>query len=102
MQAILIYMLLRLQEGETIHNNLDVLLLSTLWVSSTSDLYISVAVDMYKTIACTMNKRIGMIDSGSPFGLSLGTSQKDWIFEESRRRYAMLHQHCVVKHNNSH
>jgi hypothetical protein len=34
MQALLVYMLLRLQEGETKDNNLDVLLLSTLFVSN--------------------------------------------------------------------
>jgi hypothetical protein len=32
MQALLIYMLLRLQEGETEQNNFDALLLSTMWV----------------------------------------------------------------------
>jgi hypothetical protein len=32
MQALLIYMLLRLQEGETVQNNFDALLLSTMWV----------------------------------------------------------------------
>jgi hypothetical protein len=32
MQALLIYVLIRLGEGETVHNNIDVLLLSTVWV----------------------------------------------------------------------
>jgi hypothetical protein len=32
MQALIIYMILRLQEGETSHNNIDVLLLSTVYV----------------------------------------------------------------------
>jgi hypothetical protein len=32
MQALLVYMLLRLQEGETMHNNFDVVLLTTMWV----------------------------------------------------------------------
>lgn len=33
MQALTVYILVRLQEGETPDNNLDVLLLATLWVS---------------------------------------------------------------------
>jgi hypothetical protein len=33
MQALLIYMILRLQEGESMYNNFDVLLLSAMWVS---------------------------------------------------------------------
>jgi hypothetical protein len=32
MQALLIYMLLRLQQGETPYNDFDVLLLGTMWV----------------------------------------------------------------------
>jgi hypothetical protein len=32
MQALLIYMMLRLQDGENTHNNFDVLLLSAMWV----------------------------------------------------------------------
>jgi hypothetical protein len=32
MQALLLYMLLRLDEGETEHNNFDTLLLTTAWV----------------------------------------------------------------------
>jgi hypothetical protein len=33
MQALLIYMLLRLHQGETRHNDFDGVLLSTMWVS---------------------------------------------------------------------
>jgi hypothetical protein len=32
MQALLIYMLLRIQQGETLYNDFDVLLLGTMWV----------------------------------------------------------------------
>jgi hypothetical protein len=32
MQALLIYMMLRVQEGENMYNNFDVLLLSAMWV----------------------------------------------------------------------
>jgi hypothetical protein len=35
MQALLVYMLVRLQEGETEWNDFDGVLLNTLWVSNT-------------------------------------------------------------------
>ncbi|KAH7066852.1 hypothetical protein BKA63DRAFT_571251 [Paraphoma chrysanthemicola] len=72
MQALLIYMMLRLQDGENTHNNFDVLLLSAMWV-----------------VACSMNHKIGNLECGSPTGLSYGNTYDDWIFEESRRRLAI-------------
>ncbi|KAF2025743.1 hypothetical protein EK21DRAFT_116527 [Setomelanomma holmii] len=72
MQALLIYILLRLQEGEHTFNNFDVLLLSAMWV-----------------IACALNLKIGNLECSSPTGLSYGTTYEEWVFEESRRRLAM-------------
>jgi len=72
MQALLVYMLLRLSEGETPHNNFDVPLLSAMWV-----------------VACALNQKIDNYDCTSPLGLSHGTTHEDWIFEESRRRFSI-------------
>ncbi|KAH8728127.1 hypothetical protein GQ44DRAFT_702664 [Phaeosphaeriaceae sp. PMI808] len=71
MQALLIYMLLRLQEGETVYNNMDTLLLSTVWI-----------------VVCGLNHKLHIIGCGLPvpYGLSYGYTHEDWIFEESRRR----------------
>jgi hypothetical protein len=38
MQALLVYILLRLQEGQTSDNNFDVLLISSMWVSHVPEL----------------------------------------------------------------
>ncbi|KAF2828222.1 hypothetical protein CC86DRAFT_348301 [Ophiobolus disseminans] len=72
MQALLLYMLLRLSEGEQPHNNFDVPLLSALWL-----------------IACALNQRIDNFACTSPLGLSHGATHEDWIFEESRRRFSV-------------
>ncbi|KAH4091103.1 hypothetical protein HBH46_188330 [Parastagonospora nodorum] len=72
MQALLAYMLLRLDEGETEHNNFDTLLLTTAWV-----------------IGCAMNCKIGNFNCTSPTGMSYGTTYRDWVFEESRRRTSL-------------
>jgi hypothetical protein len=34
-----------------------------------------------------MNNKIGNFDCHLPYGLSYGATHKDWIFEESRRRF---------------
>ncbi|CAO2658162.1 Nn.00g074220.m01.CDS01 [Neocucurbitaria sp. VM-36] len=73
MQALLIYILVRLHEGETLYNNFDVLLLSTVWM-----------------VSCALNQQLGNVPCGAPSGLGYGPSQKDWIFEESRRRLAVI------------
>ncbi|KAF1851288.1 uncharacterized protein K460DRAFT_273591 [Cucurbitaria berberidis CBS 394.84] len=73
MQALLIYMLVRVQEGETMYNNIDVLLLSTVWIVS-SGLY----------------QQLGNVPCGAASGLGYGPTQDDWIFEESRRRLALV------------
>ncbi|KAH7406726.1 hypothetical protein DE146DRAFT_753280 [Phaeosphaeria sp. MPI-PUGE-AT-0046c] len=73
MQALLLYMLLRLQDGEKEYNDFDVLLLSTMWV-----------------VGCAMNDRIVNFNCSSPLGLSFGTTYSDWVFEESRRRLGLV------------
>jgi hypothetical protein len=70
MQALLIYTLLRLGEGETADNNIDVALLSAMWV-----------------VVSALNHKMGSFERHSPFGLSYGTTHDDWVFEESRRRW---------------
>ncbi|KAH7111801.1 hypothetical protein B0J11DRAFT_512049 [Dendryphion nanum] len=69
MQALLIYILIRLQDGETVYNNFDILLLSTV-----------------TTVASALNEQIGYILCENPSDLSTGLGWKDWVFEESRRR----------------
>ncbi|KAH7109300.1 hypothetical protein B0J11DRAFT_238050 [Dendryphion nanum] len=73
MQALLIYILIRLQEGETEHNNVDVLLLATV-----------------KTIAYALYELVGYIPCDQPVGHNTSASWKDWVFEESRRRLALI------------
>jgi hypothetical protein len=36
-----------------------------------------------------MNSKIGNFNCNSPIGMSYGTTYKDWVFEESRRRLAI-------------
>lgn len=73
MQALLIYTLLRLGEGETADNNIDRALLSAMWVGVSA-----------------LNHKIGSFECQSPFGLSYGTTHDDWVFEESRRRWYVV------------
>ena len=74
MQALSIYILMRLDEGETDHNNLDALMVTTV------------------IMVATQFNSIG-IDTTSVTHLMRGdTSWKDWIFEESARRLCIVYQ----------
>ncbi|KAF2801434.1 uncharacterized protein BDZ99DRAFT_553252 [Mytilinidion resinicola] len=75
MQALSIYILIRLDEGETDHNNFDFLLLATVAV---------IAKQLSNIISC--NTRSAICNYG------LGVSWKDWIYEESRRRLAVVYR----------
>ncbi|KAI0382483.1 hypothetical protein F5Y04DRAFT_252746 [Hypomontagnella monticulosa] len=75
MQAITIYVLIRLDEGETDHNNLDLLLVKTVIVISQR-----LRDDIACHTQCTLcNKK-------------LEPNWKEWIFRESRRRLAVLYR----------
>lgn len=73
MQAVFIYVLVRLDEGETEHNNLDVLLFNTVTI---------------------LTSRLSTLDWPTmlhPTGeASKVPAWKDWVLEESRRRLSIL------------
>ncbi|TVY26631.1 hypothetical protein LHYA1_G004076, partial [Lachnellula hyalina] len=76
MQALSIYILIRLHEGETDHNNLDFLLVTTVTVIAKQI--------AFRHISCSMQYTL------RDYGLD--TPWKDWIFEESRRRLAIIYR----------
>ncbi|KAH8778951.1 hypothetical protein BGZ57DRAFT_761172 [Hyaloscypha finlandica] len=76
MQALLIYILIRLDEGETDHNNYDSLLLATVAV---------MAKQLNRSdIECSTRSALR--------NYGLGISWKDWIFDESTRRLSIVYQ----------
>ncbi|KAF3034748.1 hypothetical protein E8E11_001567 [Didymella keratinophila] len=75
MQALTVYILVRLREGETPDNNHDILLLSTLFI-----------------VACALNEQVNFGLCIARSGLYSGPGRHDWIFEESRRRLALVYQ----------
>lgn len=75
MQALSIYILIRLDEGETDHNNLDSLLLATVTVLSKQFAHNNI----------THNTQHALHSLGREI------SWKDWIFEESTRRLVSTH-----------
>ncbi|KAA8645093.1 uncharacterized protein ATNIH1004_009308 [Aspergillus tanneri] len=76
MQALLIYILRRLDEGETDHNNFDSLLLTTVTV---------IAKQLTRSdITCNTQPALCNYD--------LEKGWKDWIFEESKRRLCVVYQ----------
>ncbi|KAE9369668.1 hypothetical protein N431DRAFT_427836 [Stipitochalara longipes BDJ] len=76
MQALSIYLLIRLDEGETDHNNYDSLLMATVTVIARQ---LTIC-----EIACNTQS--------APCDYSLKNSWKDWIFEESRRRLCVVYK----------
>ncbi|KAI1120689.1 hypothetical protein F5Y10DRAFT_257908 [Nemania abortiva] len=76
MQALSIYILIRLDEGETDYNNFDSLLLKT---------FIVIAQQLSLADA-TCQKQCGLCNDG------LEISWKEWIFRESRRRLAIIYR----------
>ncbi|KAI0545490.1 hypothetical protein F4679DRAFT_561112 [Xylaria curta] len=76
MQALSIYILVRLDEGETDYNNFDALLVKTFIV----------AAQKMGRINLTCQRRCGLCNSDLQF------SWREWIFRESRRRLAILYR----------
>ncbi|KAJ5574343.1 uncharacterized protein N7459_008770 [Penicillium hispanicum] len=74
MQALSIYILIRLDEGETDHNNFDSLLLATV------------------TVIAQQFNHYDFTSSSAPCNYDLESSWKEWIFEESRRRLALIYR----------
>ncbi|KAI9688758.1 MAG: hypothetical protein M1822_001115 [Bathelium mastoideum] len=76
MQALSIYILVRLDEGETDHNNFDFLLLTTVMVIAKQFTYGDIPSDT-QSAPCTSD---------------LERNWKDWMFEESRRRICVVYR----------
>ncbi|EPE33750.1 hypothetical protein GLAREA_06763 [Glarea lozoyensis ATCC 20868] len=76
MQALSIYVLIRLDEGETDNNNFDFLLITTVIV---------IAQQFGRTDATCHMQCVGC-DNG------LESSWREWIFKESRRRMAVVYR----------
>ncbi|KAI4854287.1 hypothetical protein E4T44_00282 [Aureobasidium sp. EXF-8845] len=76
MQALSVYLLVRLREGETEHNNYDSLMLTTV---------IMLAQELTRTAsACDIESTVR--DSSN------GTGWKAWVLQESRRRLAVIYR----------
>ena len=73
MQALSIYIFVRLDEGETEHNNLDSLLVDT----------ITAAIEQFSAIDACRIQRATQHADGRP-------SWENWILEESRRRLSLV------------
>jgi hypothetical protein len=96
MQALLIYILIRLDEGETDHNNYDSLLLATVAVGpalspspppSAFLLPYLGSTDILKAMAKQLTRSDIECSTRSALrNYGLGISWKDWIFDESTRR----------------
>ncbi|KAL9068875.1 MAG: hypothetical protein Q9157_006360 [Trypethelium eluteriae] len=76
MLALSIYILIRLDEGETDHNNFDFLLLRTVTITAKQLSDIHIVYDIQSML--------------NNCGLEI--SWKDWIFEESRRRLCVVYR----------
>lgn len=87
MQALSIYILIRLDEGETEQNNLDSLLLATVTVSThCAPIYIN-----FNVMVQILSKRFAHIDTTNDtqqalFNAGLKTEWENWLFKESSRR----------------
>jgi hypothetical protein len=92
MQALTVYILVRLQEGETPDNNHDVLLLSALFVSLSRSSAHYNKTHPSQTVACALNEQVNFGLCIARSGLYSGPDRHDWIFEESRRRLALVYQ----------
>ena len=82
MQALAIYILLRLDEGETDHNDFDSLLLTTLTVGLAP--FLSSGLLLMKSFQITGQH---ITQSDIECNYSLSGSWTDWLYEESRRRF---------------
>jgi hypothetical protein len=85
LQALSIYIIIRLDEGQTEHNDFDFLLLASVMVSWSPVLqsYLTGSNKLEKALS----KRFGQVSSETPFELrGLKENWQDWVFEESTRR----------------
>ncbi|KAL2062847.1 hypothetical protein VTL71DRAFT_5919 [Oculimacula yallundae] len=82
MQALCIYILIRLDEGETEHNNLDSLMVKTVIVIATQ-----LALQPYSP--AQTNNQLGYTHEPA---VEAESSWKQWLFEESRRRLAVVYR----------
>jgi len=76
MQALSVYIIIRLDEGETDHNDFDSLLLATITVIATE----------------LSRKDTAWNTHSPPYNYDLETSWKDWIFDESRHRLCVIYR----------
>ncbi|KAI5927536.1 hypothetical protein F4810DRAFT_269294 [Camillea tinctor] len=76
MQALSIYVLVRLDEGETDHNNIDFILVKA----------VAVIAQQLTSVDVTCHTQCGLCNSG------LELSWREWIFRESRRRLAVIYR----------
>ncbi|KAG4441699.1 hypothetical protein IFR05_002833 [Cadophora sp. M221] len=76
MQALCIYILIRLDEGETEHNNFDSLMVKTVIAIATR---LSVKTPAHN-------------GQSAPHDQDLESSWKEWLYEESRRRLAVVYR----------
>lgn len=89
MQAVCIYIILRLDEGETDHNNLDFLLLTTVTVSLAPACFLLAWSDDMMQVLSTQLRRSNLTHDTHSSGLreyGVDARWKDWIFMESCRR----------------
>ncbi|KAF2420126.1 hypothetical protein EJ08DRAFT_31223 [Tothia fuscella] len=76
MQALSIYMLIRLSEGETEHNNVDHILLAT----------VTVIGQFFGQYLITCDLETALCNS------SVQSNWREWVFEESRRRLSVVYR----------
>ena len=94
MQALSIYVLIRLDEGETDHNNHDFLLMATVIVSR-GHTVLTPSPNFKLQVIAQQLTLVEFTPASSSY--SLKNSWKDWIFEESRRRSDSLPSCTVPK-----
>ncbi|KAL2852262.1 hypothetical protein BJX68DRAFT_235154 [Aspergillus pseudodeflectus] len=82
MQAVAFYILLRIDEGETEYNNLDFLLLATVTVLAKQI--------TWDSLDSLHPQPQPYTESQSP--AEVDTAWKEWVFEESRRRLAVIYR----------
>ena len=97
MQALSLYILVRLDEGETEYNNFDALLVTTVIVGLAPVSCLS-STNITQAIATQFNSiETDIMRNTQPalYNHSLETSWKDWILEESARRYVGILPYLV-------
>jgi hypothetical protein len=88
MQALSVYILMRIDEGQTEHNNYDALMIATVIVRLT---YISNVIRVLTKKSQSVCSQFARTDVAPPLSstssdYTLENTWKDWIFQESARR----------------